>query len=275
MATTEILPYAPAATANIDSQATYAAHTYLAEGLANGAIVPAQFFNKVLRQATFVAAGLANYLVNLGINVPDDGNLTSFISKLVEAQGALLNKSVAGGSDVTLNPATEANYPIIQLTGVLTANISVIVPASPTRSWIVKNKTTGNFSITLRTPSGSGVVLTSLQTAIVVSDGVDVDYAAHSLAVGQTWQNVVASRAINTFYTNTTGRPIAVNVLALLSAAGGNAFVEVDGLAVIGSANNWAGAPASSVLAIVPPGAAYRVNVSVGVGTLTQWVELR
>lgn len=60
----------------------------------------------------------------------------------------VLTKSVAGGVNVTLT-AAEASYGVFVFTGVLTANISVIVPLAHS-GWSVFNRTSGNFTLTIR-----------------------------------------------------------------------------------------------------------------------------
>jgi hypothetical protein len=95
---------------------------------------------------------------------------------ILAAIGGYLSKSVAGSADVTLT-STEADNGILNLTGALTNNIDVIVPATPTRSWIVKNSTTGAHTITIRTPAGSGVVCTQGYKSVVWTDGTNVQDA--------------------------------------------------------------------------------------------------
>jgi hypothetical protein len=90
--------------------------------------------------------------------------------------GKVLTKSVAGGSNVTLT-AVEAGHGILVFTGALTANIAVIVPNSPTRSWIVKNGTSGAFTLTVKTSAGTGVVCSQGKKALVYTDGTNVDDA--------------------------------------------------------------------------------------------------
>ena len=92
---------------------------------------------------------------------------------------------------------------------------------------------------------------------------------ATALGIGQTWQNVLSSRAANTSYQNTTGRPIQVNVQPSTVGAGKNLQVSVDN-------STWATVMTSAgteiywQTAIVPPGHYYRFT-----GTPVSWMELR
>lgn len=92
----------------------------------------------------------------------------------------------------------------------------------------------------------------------------------------QTWQGVTGSRAAGVTYTNSTPLPIHVNVTATLSAANSNAVLVINGtINVVGSGNTLAGAPASSVYAVIPPGATYLLSATLGTPTVSTWSELR
>ena len=109
---------------------------------------------------------------------------TAFVQKTV---AGYLTKSVAGGVNVTLT-SVEAGNGILNFTGALTANISVIVPTSPTGIWVVANNTTGTFTLTIKTAAGSGVVVTQGKSETLYCDGTsvyeaDTDLLANILAV--------------------------------------------------------------------------------------------
>ncbi|WP_277966737.1 glycine-rich domain-containing protein [Pantoea trifolii] len=76
------------------------------------------------------------------------------------------------GSSITLT-SLQASKDRITLAGALTANVNVIVPAW-VKKWDVINNCTGAFSVTVKTPSGTGVALASGQTATVIGDGTNV-----------------------------------------------------------------------------------------------------
>ncbi|MFN3652363.1 MAG: hypothetical protein ACK47B_22535 [Armatimonadota bacterium] len=84
-----------------------------------------------------------------------------------------LAKSVGGGADVALS-AAEAEAEVLELTGTLTANIAVIVPAWTGKRWLVRNGTTGAFTLTVRTAAGAGVTVGQGRRALVYGDGADV-----------------------------------------------------------------------------------------------------
>lgn len=92
----------------------------------------------------------------------------------------------------------------------------------------------------------------------------------------QSWQDVTGSRAYNTTYTNTTGRPICVMVYSNFSSLNCSFQLVVNGVNASkfqfnGNApyvtSGWVGG-------IVPSGASYAVTESGGI-PLNQWTELR
>ena len=93
-ASTDFLPFATGAGANVVSQSVYAADSALSNGFSSG-IASSAKFNKVFRQASFVAAGVATWMANaLNTNIPDDGNLNAFVANL-----ALAVRAAASGGN--------------------------------------------------------------------------------------------------------------------------------------------------------------------------------
>ncbi|EPO4457840.1 phage tail protein [Escherichia coli] len=87
MATNNFKPFATAANANVTAQADWEALPALLSGFMAGKASSAQV-NKAIRQASFIAAALAQYTANKsGLDVLDDGDLNGFISKMGTAFG--------------------------------------------------------------------------------------------------------------------------------------------------------------------------------------------
>jgi phage-related tail fiber protein len=93
-----------------------------------------------------------------------------------------------------------------------------------------------------------------------------------SIGVGQTWQNVAASRSAGVTYTNSTGRPIFVSVTVTGTGGVNSVVFLVDGVTVA-SANDTANNTDYPITIVVPAGSTYRVNPA-GAGIQT-WMELR
>lgn len=87
MATNNFKPFATGTGANVLSQDDYEALAALVTGFSSGKASSAQI-NKAIRQATFIAAALAQYVTNKsGQDVLDDGDVTAFITKMATAFG--------------------------------------------------------------------------------------------------------------------------------------------------------------------------------------------
>lgn len=87
MATNNFKPFATAANANVTAQADWEALPALLSGFTAGKASSAQV-NKAIRQASFIAAALAQYTANKsGLDVLDDGDLDGFVSKMGTAFG--------------------------------------------------------------------------------------------------------------------------------------------------------------------------------------------
>lgn len=141
---------------------------------------------------------------------------------------------------------------------------------------IASPNSNSNFTLTL--PQANTTVVGTDATQTLTNKTIDASQlvaasvtstqlatAVQPIGVGQTWQNVLGSRASGTTYTNSTGRPIFVCV----NAAQWFSSVVVNGVsvAVTGSSN--------SVTAsfVVPSGGTY--SATVGAGSINVWAELR
>jgi hypothetical protein len=80
--------------------------------------------------------------------------------------------NVAGTGNYTLT-GTELNRVAYRFSGALTGNRNIIVPATVQQYW-VDNRTSGAYTLTVKTPAGLGVSVATGQRAILYSDGTDV-----------------------------------------------------------------------------------------------------
>ena len=124
---------------------------------------------------------------------------------------------------------------------------------------------------------GGSAVLTSassLSSANLADDSITsakLTGDAVPIGVGQTWQNLTASRAVNgTTYYNTTGKPIQLFVgVSVISAQ--SSAMTIDGVNV-GQTYNGNGTSIQAVMsAVIPNNSSY----SVSGGSIVKWSELR
>lgn len=127
-------------------------------------------------------------LPNLGIELPDVGSDQDTWGDILNNDLTILDKAVQydvisktlAGVDVTLTDV-EAASAVINLTGTLTANVNVIVPATPVRVYLVRNQTSGAFTVTVKTAAGTGTPVQQGTSSLVYSDGTNVVQGATSI----------------------------------------------------------------------------------------------
>lgn len=92
MPTNDFKAIAGSGGANVLTQADFEAlATTIANGLSGG-IVPSNLFNKLFRQSSAIAAGVAQYIVDLsGDNVLDDGDAAALLASLKKALAAQID----------------------------------------------------------------------------------------------------------------------------------------------------------------------------------------
>ena len=86
------------------------------------------------------------------------------------------------GLGITLTSVTttltniQAAYPILNFSGTLTANSTVILPSFE-QTWVIVNATSGAYTLTIKTASGTGVSIPQGGTSIVYGDSLNIKYA--------------------------------------------------------------------------------------------------
>lgn len=113
-------------------------------------------------------------------------------------------------------------------------------------------------------------------TATLATTATTATTCADEIGIGQTWQYLTASRAIDTTYTNSTSKPIEVMVTCELPP-GGLENTLIGGTVMSTMYNNTALAIVirMPVSFIVPPGQTYRISNIAGGVNITAWSELR
>ena len=115
-------------------------------------------------QTTITSANIATYTGNPSI--PASGALSAI-------RNGFYTKNVAGNANVTLDPDGEAPYPIIKLTGALTGNINLYLPANG--QWLIQNETTGAYTVTATTTGAVGVSVPQGATSVIFGDGTNIN----------------------------------------------------------------------------------------------------
>ena len=152
-----------------------------------------------------------------------------------------------------------------------------------------------HFGGVLKVEAWSGVAKNVIQTYISHKGGVftrgaiegvwtpwlEVAVKSDLLGINQTWQDMTSQRLANTFYENTSDKPIYVSVMAKAGIPGGAVSIQLFINDILVSESFSGGvpdyAPVGTACGIVPKGARYKIvlnNIS-GPTQFHCWAELR
>lgn len=197
------------------------------------------------------------------------------------ANGQLLIGNGTGFTAATLTAGT--NVTITNGAGSVTVAVASNLNADTVDTFHASQSATAN---TCAVRDASAQVLASTPTGIA-ADGYLVTrsyYRAHTLSLPSGWANVSASRAFDTIYQNTTGRPRMVSVTPTIASGQGDnteLYLEVGSSnppnVIVGSMINTLGTTKRSVTmtTIVPPNHYYRVRTAVlAFGGSFVWAEM-
>ena len=207
-------------------------------------------------------------------------------------------ENLAKGSYLTFTGGDGSNY-----NGSSAVTIAVDATDANTASKVVARDASGNFSASTITATFVGNITGNLtgtaDTALTattqsandnstkIATTAYVDSGLTNLpvgvGVGQTWQQLKTSRAIGTTYTNSTGKPILVNMTAEVATWGYYIVASVGSVEVGRDRDNGsasAGKVWLNISFLVPNGATYKVDAFTNsdtstTGTITSWAELR
>jgi len=99
-------------------------------------------------------------------------------------------------------------------------------------------------------------------------------FEANAIGVGQTWQDMTASRSTGVTYTNTTGKPIMVNATQADSISGDNVIQCFVNDVICARNKNYGTYDNNFISTIVPNNSSYKITLS-GQQTFAVWAELR
>lgn len=122
--------------------------------------------------------------------------------------------------------------------------------------------------------TGTGLTATNVQDAVSELDSGKLD-TANAFGVGQTWQDVKASRVLGVTYTNSTGAPIEVSVAAYASGSHSIRATLSDGSTSTELIANGTNNLDATLGFTVPPDWDYSVINTGTSPVLDGWVELR
>jgi hypothetical protein len=140
---------------------------------------------------------VSSYSTDLKLELMVTGENAGTWGDITNTNLNILQQAIAGYESVALNATTGATLTfsngvtsngknaVIELTGTITGNVSVIIPDGIEKTYLVKNNTTGAFTVQIKTSSGTGPTFATNDKGIklVYSNGTDViDSALQNLS---------------------------------------------------------------------------------------------
>ena len=140
---------------------------------------------------------VSSYSTDLKLELMVTGENAGTWGDITNTNLVILQQAIAGYQTVALNATTGATLTftngalsdgknaVIELTGTITGNVSVIIPDGIEKTYLVKNGTSGAFTVQIKTTSGTGPTFAAVDKGIklVYSNGTDViDSALQNLS---------------------------------------------------------------------------------------------
>jgi hypothetical protein len=139
----------------------------------------------------------SSYSTDLKLELMVTGENAGTWGDITNTNLVILQQAIAGYQTVALNATTGATLTftngalsngknaVIELTGTITGNVSVIIPDGIEKTYLVKNNTVGSFTVQIKTTTGTGPTFAAADkgTKLVYSNGTDViDSALQNLS---------------------------------------------------------------------------------------------
>ncbi len=235
---------------------------------------------------------------NLKLTVQTTGENSGTWGQITNTNLLILEQAIGGydavgitsGATLTFSNGILSNgkNQVLKLTGTIAGNVNVTIPDSIEKTYVVENATSGAFTVTFKTTSGTGVTwgTTEKTTKIVYSDGTNVvDTGLISNIVEDTSPELGADLDTNSFnikFDDATGikddsdneqllfkkTATAVNYFEMTnSATGNNPALSVEG----GDANVGLNIATKGTGLIKFDNAAYNNEVALTDGATVNW----
>jgi hypothetical protein len=140
---------------------------------------------------------VSSYSTDLKLELMVTGENAGTWGDITNTNLVILQQAIAGYQTVALNATTGATLTftngalsdgknaVIELTGTITGNVSVIIPDGIEKTYLVKNGTSGAYTVQIKTTSGTGPTFAAADKGIklVYSNGTNVvDSALQNLS---------------------------------------------------------------------------------------------
>jgi hypothetical protein len=130
----------------------------------------------------------SSYSTDLKLELMVTGEDAGIWGDITNTNLVILQQSISGYSSITLNATTGSTLTftnglpsngknaVLNLTGTITSNVSVIVPDGIGKTYIIRNSTTGAYTVQIKTTSGTGPTFAATDKGfkLVYSNGTDI-----------------------------------------------------------------------------------------------------
>jgi hypothetical protein len=123
---------------------------------------------------------------NLKLTVQATGENSGTWGQITNTNLLILEQAIGGYDAVGITAAATLTFSngilsngknqVLKLTGTITSNVNVVIPDSIEKTYLVENATTGAFTVTFKTTSGTGATWSTTDKGykILYSDGTNV-----------------------------------------------------------------------------------------------------
>jgi hypothetical protein len=130
----------------------------------------------------------SSYSADLKLELMVTGEKAGLWGDITNTNLTIVQQAIAGYEAVTVNATgttalsftngatSDGKNAVIVLTGTITGNIDVTIPDSIEKNYLIKNGTTGAFTVTFKTVSGTGVTWAASEktSKVIYSDGTNI-----------------------------------------------------------------------------------------------------
>lgn len=209
--------------ANVTPLGAYQTSPQLGVGVVTGIADPL-IYNRAMRQATFIAAGIAQFVANQGLNVPDNGDLTSWIGNFTSAI-SITNDVPLFATQAQSNAGASANTIIAPLTlaGTLSAQVLRLSKLAADGTTQLSQTVVGPVNFSSAVQANGGFVTNSLtvQSTLSLPNGsVTSAMIANGTIVNADFANMPVLTVKANVSATTPGPPTDATIAAVLAAAG-------------------------------------------------------
>lgn len=216
---------------------------------------------------------------SLKLTVQATGENSGTWGQITNTNLLILEQAIGGYESVALNATTGATLTftngaisngknaVIELTGTITTNVNVTIPDGVEKTYYIYNNTSGAFTVTFKTSTGSGVVFATTDKGykILYSNGTDVIEVPTTPADGTITAAKLATDAVTT---------VKVSNANITNAKLANKSITINGVAAtlgssvtIAAGTDWQAVKTTTFTAVAGEG--YFVNTNGGAFTMT------